>query len=175
MYPQERLVPYDSSWATRYREYEAHLQAHLGREFEVEHVGSTSVPGLLAKPVIDIALRMPEGVSLCEVTQHLSEAGWSQPVQVGDHWATVFEPSGVRASIGHLFTAVQWPEAHVRLFADWLRRHDDDRDQYALLKQDIVWRGVWGHAYTDAKSAFVRSTVNRARADRGLPAVEHAL
>lgn len=174
-YPHQRLVPYDLSWVIRYSEYEALLKARLGHGWEVEHVGSTSVPGLLAKPVIDVAIGMPEGASVGEANQCLLAAGWSQLVRVGDHRATVLSDHGVRAAIGHVFTASQWPEAHVRLFAAWLRRNDRDRDLYASLKQDLVARGVWGSEYTESKSAFVLRTVNQARADLGLPAVNHPL
>lgn len=174
-YPQVRLVSYDRSWATLYTGYETRLKAHLGGAWEVEHVGSTSVPGLLAKPVIDLAIRMPQGVTPGDASQRLLSAGWSEPFRVGDHCATVFPARGVRAAIGHLFTAVQWPEAHVRLFADWLRRHDDDRDRYAALKLNLVERGVWGPEYTESKSPFVQWIVNQARAEQGLAAVNHAL
>jgi GrpB-like predicted nucleotidyltransferase (UPF0157 family) len=170
-YPQERLVSYDRSWATLYAGYEARLKACLGGAWEIEHVGSTSVPGLLAKPVIDLAIRMPQGATPVEANQRLVSAGWSEPFRVGGHCATVLPASGVRAAIGHLFTPVQWPQAHVRLFADWLRRHDEDRDRYAELKQHLVERGAWGTEYTDAKGSFVQSIVNRARADLGLPGV----
>lgn len=92
-------------------------------------------------------------------------------MQVGDHWATAFPATGVRAAIGHIFTAGQWPEAHVRLFAAWLRRHDSDRDQYASLKRELVSRGVWSSEYTDSKGAFVLRIVNQCRAELGLPTV----
>lgn len=174
-YPEQRLVAYDGDWANLYLEYEAHLLACLGHRWEFEHVGSTSVPGLLAKPVIDIAMRMPAEVGLSEATQRLLQADWSAPVPVGDHWTTVVATGGVRSAIGHVFTAGQWPEAHLRLFADWLRRHQADRDRYASLKRDLVERGVWSAEYTESKSAFVLGVVNQARAERGLCATNGPL
>ncbi|GGU38078.1 GrpB family protein [Nocardioides albus] len=74
-------------------------------------------------------------------------------------------------AILHLFTTDQWPTAHLRLFANWLRSHDADRDAYASLKSGLVGSGVWGSEYTVAKRAFVNDVVNRARAARGLGAV----
>lgn len=65
----------------------------LGPGWEFQHVGSTSVPGLLAKPVIDIAIGMPQSVRASEVSDRLRQAGWSGPVPVGDHWSTVFPPT----------------------------------------------------------------------------------
>lgn len=168
-YPAERLVAYDVGWPSRYRAFATGLLRSLGPRWEIEHVGSTSVPGLVAKPVIDLALRLPVDQTLEQTEEGFVQAGWTPPVCVGDHWATFLLDDGVRTGIGHLFTADQWDKAHVRLFACWLREHPVDRDRYARLKNDLVDRGVWGADYTAAKTGFVRNVVNLARADRGLP------
>lgn len=170
-YPAERLVAYDAGWPSRYRCIAAGLLHSLGPTWEIQHVGSTSVPGLIAKPVIDLALRIPPGQPLGQTKEAFGSAGWATPVPVGDHWATFLLGDGVRTGIGHVFTAEQWAEAHVRLFARWLRDHPGDRDRYARLKVDLLDRGVWGSAYTAAKTGFVREIVNRARAADGLPAL----
>lgn len=94
---------------------------------------------------------------------------------VGDHWGTFLLIDEVRAAIGHIFTSEQWPEAHVRLFAEWLRTHPADRDGYADLKRALVEGGAWGSDYTTAKGAFVLEVVNRARAARGLPSLSGPL
>jgi len=167
-YPAARLVAADGTWQRRYDEAAAQLRGALGNAWQLEHVGSTSVPGLIAKPVIDVALRVPDGARLEESHQRLELAGWTVPVVVGDHQATFRTDGAVRTAIGHVFTAHQWPEAHVRLFADWLRSNPVDRDRYAALKVALVSRGVWGSDYTAAKGDFVLDVVNRARAARGL-------
>jgi GrpB-like predicted nucleotidyltransferase (UPF0157 family) len=174
-YPSARLVAPDQTWPRRFVEVDAELRAALGHAWQVEHVGSTSVPGLLAKPVIDVALRVPAGAAPEESSVPWARAGWTVPVVVGDHWATFQTYDGVRTAIGHVFTARQWPEAHVRLFAHWLRSHPEDRDRYAALKQGLVSRDVWGSDYTAAKGEFVLVIVNRARAERGLPAIKAPL
>ena len=96
-------------------------------------------------------------------------AGWSEIIEVGDHAATLLTFDGIRRAIGHLFTAEQWPEAHLRLFASWLRHHADDRRRYADLKMRLVAQGSWGNEYTLSKGSFVREIVDKARAARGLP------
>ncbi len=174
-YPEQKLVPYDSAWPSRYLELEADLKGHLGTGWEFEHVGSTSVPGLIAKPVIDVAMKMPLGVRSSEISERLQAAGWSDPTPVGDHLFTAFPAHGVRVALGHVFTAHQWHEAHVRLFASWLRAHDVDRGRYASLKQDLVADGVWSSAYTESKGAFVLQIVNHARAHLGLAATRGPL
>lgn len=174
-YPPERLVPYDSHWPELYANFEAGLRSLLGDDWELEHVGSTSVPGLPAKPVIDIAIGLPAAATHTVACPRLMAGGWSRPLPVGDHWASTFPATGVRSAIAHLFTAVQWPEAHVRLFAAALRHDPQRRDEYAALKQALVEHNVWGPEYTDSKTPFVIRTVNQARAEMGLPEVTHPL
>jgi GrpB-like predicted nucleotidyltransferase (UPF0157 family) len=167
-YPPERVVEYDPTWPARFAMYAAGLSAVLGPSWAIEHVGSTSVPGLAAKPVIDLALRVPSGESLSDWQATFVAAGWTVTRELGDHHATFWLVDGVRGAIGHVFTAEQWPTAHLRLFAEWLRRHPADRDTYARLKRALVAQGIWGSAYTEAKRAFVEGIVLKARAERGL-------
>jgi GrpB-like predicted nucleotidyltransferase (UPF0157 family) len=170
-YPSARLVPYDPSWPERYAEIAAALGGGLGPEWTAEHVGSTSVPGLLAKPVIDLALRLPTGQQLAAWEEAFRTVGWTDRTKIGDHEALFLVDGSVRVAIAHVFTADQWEHAHPRLFADWLRIHPSDRDEYARLKADLVRHGVWGTDYTTAKAAFVQDVVNRARNTRGLSPV----
>lgn len=167
-----RLASYDPAWAKRYEAISDDLARALGPTWALEHVGSTSVPGLLAKPVIDIALRMPAKAPFADGLQAFGGTPWTTPLVVGDHWATFLRVDGVRTAIGHIFTADQWAEAHIRLFAAWLRTHPVDRDRYARLKSDLVDEGAWGSAYTDAKEVLVREVVNKAREARGLPPLQ---
>src|SRR6478752_856418 len=91
-YPEQKLVPYDSAWPSRYRRLEADLRPHLGAGWEFEHVGSTSVPGLVAKPVIDVAMSMPQGVRSAEISVRLSlSVGASQ-----HRWVTTCSPRSPR-------------------------------------------------------------------------------
>lgn len=170
-YPPEGLVPHDPNWAERYSVLAASFRAHLGPEWEVEHIGSTSVLGLLAKPVVDLAVRLPGRQRLSSHRDALLRAGWSEPVDMGSHDVLFLLDGTVRRAIAHVFTADQWPDAHQRLFAAWLREHPSDCDAYARLKQDLYDKGEWGRAYTASKTAFVQDVVDRARAARGLPQV----
>lgn len=163
---------YDPSWVSRYAELAAPLQAALGSNWGIEHVGSTSVPGLSAKPVIDLALGQPPGHDLSVSVPTLRHLGWTDPVSLGDHRAIYLLDGAVRIAIAHVFSNDQWVSAHVRLFAEWLRSHESDRDEYERLKGGLVAAGVWGSEYTQSKADFVVRVVNRARARRGLPPVQ---
>lgn len=147
----------------------ADLGKRLGSDWLIEHVGSTSVPGLAAKPVIDMAIRIPEGVHITESADSFVRAGWTVPRELGDHTASFVLVDGKRTAIAHIFTADQWTEAHVRLFSAWLRAHPVDRDRYETLKTDLVLAGAWGDGrYTAAKGQFVLEIVNCARETVGL-------
>jgi GrpB-like predicted nucleotidyltransferase (UPF0157 family) len=174
-YPDDRLVDYDPAWREKYLDFHRALTAALGTDWVIEHAGSTSVPGLCAKPVIDLVLRLPEEWAVVTATNPLTEAGWTAPIVVADHWATFYPQTDPRAAIGHIFTAQQWPSAHIRLFADWLRSHAEDRQRYLHLKQRLLTDGTWDARYTSGKADFVREIVNRARREGGLPPVEGAL
>jgi GrpB-like predicted nucleotidyltransferase (UPF0157 family) len=174
-YPDERLVDYDPSWRVKYLDFHRSLAAALGTDWSIEHAGSTSVPGMCAKPVIDLALGAPEEWSVVRATEALTDAGWTVPIGVGDHWATFYPETGRRTAIAHIFTAEQWPSAHVRLFAGWLRGHAEDRQGYARLKLGLVADGIWDARYTSGKGQFVREIVNRSRRQLGLPLVEGPL
>lgn len=173
VYPEAKVVSYDHSWPEQFAAWRADLRPVMDEDWLVEHIGSTSVPGLAAKPVIDLAARIPlalsqPGESADAWRDALVEIGWTRPRALGDHEVTMQLQDGVRVAIAHLFTAEQWPTAHLRLFAGWLQHDEQDRDRYAALKLGLVDDGTWGGAYTAGKRAFVEEIVAKARAAAGL-------
>jgi GrpB-like predicted nucleotidyltransferase (UPF0157 family) len=171
-YPVEGLVPPDPAWPERFAQLAGALRAQLGPAWRIEHIGSTSVPGLLSKPVIDLALRIPDEELLSDHGDCFRRAGWSEAIALASHQVSFLLDGTVRRAIAHVFTSDQWPSAHQRLFASWLRRHPHDRDAYARRKQGLHDKGVWGPEYTAAKTVFVRHVVNRARAAQGLAPID---
>lgn len=165
-YPAGKIVAWSPEWPARYAALAAGVLAVLPG-WQAEHVGSTSVPGLCAKPVVDLALRAPAGVDPAPGVAPLAARGWSAPVDLGTHLAVfLLDADGVRRAIAHVYAAEAWDDAAVRLFAARLRRHPGEAAQYARLKERLVADGVWGEAYTQAKTSFVESTVARARTAR---------
>jgi hypothetical protein len=81
-YPLEGLVPPDPTWPELYARLAAVLEAELGPAWRIEHIGSTSVSGLRAKPVIDMAVRLPDGERLGDHTDAFRRAGWSEPIDL---------------------------------------------------------------------------------------------
>jgi len=155
-YPPEGLVPYDPAWPAGYAELARQLQQTLGCHWQIEHIGATSVPGMLAKPVIDLALRIPHPDARENNLPALEAAGWTDLTSLPTHQALFqLDHDGTRRAIAHLFPAEQWSTAPQRLFPAWLRAHPTDRDAYASLKQSLRDGGIWGHDYTTAKAVFI--------------------
>lgn len=156
-----RLEPYDAGWAALYDDYHARILAmFVGQDLLVEHVGSTAVAGLTAKPVIDIAVLLPDAVSDTACCASFEQAGF---IYAGDQRGEggllfVEEPEpDVRACHLHVYRRddPQW-EATL-CFRDWLRRYKVARLSYENLKQDGLRQGLSRHDYLEAKADFVRA------------------
>jgi len=122
----------------------------------VEHIGSTSVPGLWAKPIVDIDLTVPDSADEASYLPALENAGFNLRVREPD-WEEhrlfkLLEPD----TNLHVFSSGSVePQRHL-LFRDWLRTHADDREAYAACKREVAARGFTdGMAYNNAKAGFV--------------------
>jgi GrpB-like predicted nucleotidyltransferase (UPF0157 family) len=160
------IVPYDESWPARFEQERAILDRVLGSWIAggVEHVGSTAVPGLAAKPVIDIMV----GVESLEASRAaipvLAKIEYCYFPYRPDlmHWFCKPSPS-FRTHHLHLipFRSRLWTERLA--FRDYLREHADVAAEYAELKQRLATQYPHDReAYTDAKTLFVERIVKLA-------------
>lgn len=145
-------------------------EAVPGLFVEMEHIGSTAVPGLAAKPVIDL---MGAVHDLADVLPHqpaLSGVGF-RPHDNGmtDRLLYVRTEGRVRSHILHVVTLESWPGRNQRILRDHLRAHPQDAARYARLKRAIADSGSAHGEYTQAKTALVQELTDRARARLGLP------
>ena len=166
------VVPYDEAWPLLYQEERARIERAIGPWVEeIEHVGSTAVPGLAAKPIIDIMV----GVKGLEDSPILVE----RLVGIGYEYVPEFERvmpfrryfrkvrEGRLTHHIHLVerSNVEWWERHV-LFRDYLRAHPETAQEYGRLKRNLAERFRRDReAYTDAKTDFVAGVIRRARED----------
>ena len=161
------LADYDPEWPRLYAREAIRIRAVLGdRVRRLEHVGSTSVPGLAAKPVIDIVLAVPDSSDEPIYVPDMEAAGyvvWIREPEWYEH--RVFKGPDTNINL-HTFTddAVGLAEMdRMVLFRDWLRTHDDERDLYLATKRELAareWRYV--QHYADAKTAVVEAIIARA-------------
>lgn len=167
------LVPYDQAWPERFAEYAAELRAHGRSDWTIEHIGSTSILGMQAKPIIDLAVRIRDRAEVESCMEELGEAGWRVGSSVRSHLVLVRESDGIRSAIAHFFRATEWEVVSQRLLRDWLRTHPADAAQYSRAK-DLAAAAAESHgtgAYNAAKAPMIQEIVDRARAARGLPTV----
>lgn len=136
------VVAPDPSWPQRYAAARDRIVAALGeRALSIEHVGSTSVPGLWAKPVIDVDLTVADSGDESAWLPDLEAAGFElrvrEPEWEEHRCLRGFEP---RSNL-HVFSrGAREPQRH-RMFRDWLRSHPRDRDRYAVVKREVAGRG----------------------------------
>lgn len=160
------LRDYDPSWPEQYAEQAARLREALGeRVIRVEHVGSTSVPGLTAKPIIDIALEVPDTTDEPAYVADLEAAGYVLQIREPDWFEhRLFKPADGGVNL-HVFPAGCPETDRMVLFRDWLRANDADRELYVRTKRELAARD-WKYVqqYADAKTGVVDEIMTRAMA-----------
>jgi GrpB-like predicted nucleotidyltransferase (UPF0157 family) len=159
------LAEYNPEWP-RYFEREAErVRAALGeRVLLLEHVGSTSVPGLAAKPRIDMLLVVADTTDEPAYLPALEAAGYVMRVREPDWYEHRMFNGSERALNLHVFS-VGCPEIdRMLLFRNWLRSHPEDRELYERTKRELASR-TWKYTqhYADAKTAVVQEILARAR------------
>jgi len=161
------LVDYDPEWPALYAREEARIRSILGdRVVEIHHTGSTSVPGLAAKPVIDITLVVPDSSDEPAYVPDLEAAGYRLVIREPDWFEhRVFKGPDTNINL-HVFSPGCQEIARMVGFRDWLRTHPEDRDLYERTKRDLSTR-TWAYVqnYADAKTDVVEEIAARA----GLP------
>jgi GrpB-like predicted nucleotidyltransferase (UPF0157 family) len=159
------LVEYDPQWPRRFQEESKRIRAVLGQHaLRVEHVGSTSIPGLTAKPIIDIALVVADSGNETEYAPALESAGYQLRIrEPGWYEHRMFKGAGNEVNL-HVFSE-GCPEIDRMLtFRDWLRTNEGDRELYALTKRSLgqqEWK--YTQNYADAKTAVIDQILSRAR------------
>lgn len=161
------VLDYDPAWPERYEREAARIAGALGeRAVTLEHVGSTSVPGLAAKPIIDIVLEVRDSAAEIAYAPELEAAGYVLRIREPD-W---FEHRLFRGPDGavnlHVFSA-GCPETERMVgFRDHLRGDEADRDLYAAAKRKLAAR-PWKYMqqYADAKGGVIAEIIARAATD----------
>ena len=166
------LVPYDPEWPAQFEIAAEELRRLGSDDWVVEHIGSTSVPGMRAKPIIDLAVRIRDLDDFEAHRPALEAGGWRLGSGVRTHPVMLFEAGGQRTRIAHFFTSASWETINQRLLGEWLRGHPADAARYETAKLAAAdAAGEGGASYNSAKTVVIQEIIDRARAARGLPAV----
>jgi GrpB-like predicted nucleotidyltransferase (UPF0157 family) len=158
------LAEYDPEWPHLFEREAARIRSALGpKALQIEHVGSTSVPGLAAKPVIDIDLVVADSSDEAAYVPELEAAGYVLTIREPDWFEhRLFKGPDTNVNV-HTFSEGCDEVERMPAFRDWLRTHDDDRNLYLAKKRELAareWRYVQN--YADAKSEVVREINLRA-------------
>ena len=158
------LADYDPSWLDLFRREDERIRAILGdRVLLLEHVGSTSVPGLAAKPVIDMTMVVADSSDEGAYVPALEDSGYRLTIREPD-WYEHRLLKGPDTNVNlHVFSEECSEVDRMLAFRDWLRTHDDDRELYESAKRELAaqeWKYVQN--YADAKSAVVGDILGRA-------------
>jgi GrpB-like predicted nucleotidyltransferase (UPF0157 family) len=169
------VVPYDPEWERTFDALRRILRHALGEiGVGVEHVGSTAVPGLAAKPIVDLDVVIPSRESLPIAVLRLAAIGYRHQGDLGVSGREAFErdasdvPRDRRGSIWpphHLYVcAADSPELRRHLlFRDWLRRHREAATGYGRLKRQLAETHRFDReGYTKAKSEFIEAVLREA-------------
>jgi GrpB-like predicted nucleotidyltransferase (UPF0157 family) len=159
------LAEYDSSWPDLYALEEARIRRALGkRALRVEHVGSTAVPGLAAKPVIDIVLAVADASDEPAYAPDLERAGYVLRVREPDWHEHRLLKDDEPAVHLHVFSGGCRELERMLRFRDRLRTDAGDRQLYEGTKRELAGR-TWEHVqhYADSKSEVVEQILARAR------------
>lgn len=159
---QIQVVPYDPKWAALYQQQQKHICSALqDKALKISHVGSTAVPNLAAKPIIDIDLIVADPADEKSFIPILEELGFE---------LTVREPSWYQ----HRMLKLRDPQVNLHIFApncpehfrhslfrDWLIEHPCDREKYANAKLAAVVDASNIKEYNDNKNAVIRDIYHR--------------
>ena len=161
---QITLLDYDPKWPELFEREAKRIYSILGdKVLQLEHVGSTSVPGLCAKPIIDMLLVVKDYTDESAYVPDLENSGYVLRIRETDWYEhRLFKGPDTDINL-HVFSR-GCPEIERMLrFRDWLKNNRDDRDKYARVKRDLAkqqWKYV--QDYADAKSAIVQEIMERA-------------
>jgi GrpB-like predicted nucleotidyltransferase (UPF0157 family) len=159
------IVESDPTWAAAYRDHEVRIREALGNgAVAVEHIGSTSVPGLAAKPIIDVLVVVPDITAEEDYVDPLLAAGYELRVREPGHRLVRTPERDVHV---HILEPADPAIDDYLLLRDHLRRDEEDRSLYERTKRELTARD-WPdmNAYAEAKTEVIEAIKGRARSAR---------
>ena len=160
--PEERvidIVDHRAEWAERFNQEKARIEAAVGPVARrIEHIGSTAVPELAAKPVVDVMLSVDDPEDESSYLPAMERAGYVLRVREPGH--RMFRTPGRDVHV-HVWKAGSDDEQRHLVFRNRLRSHADDRAEYEQKKRDLATQFHDMNAYADAKSAVIEKIVRQ--------------
>lgn len=168
------LSEHQDTWQEEYRKEQQLIRNAVGQEniTRISHIGSTAVPGLIAKPTIDILLEIAPDTNVAKLITALVATGYicdKQPSRPAPHLMFMkgYTPQGFRGQAFHLHVRYpgEWDELY---FRDYLQTHPETAKAYGKLKQELLVKYKHNRdAYTEAKTDFIRQVTSLACDEMG--------
>ncbi len=173
------VVDHDPEWLRIFEMLKRVYKEHLGELIiRVEHVGSTAVPGLCAKPCIDIDIVIEDYSKLPTIIEKLSELGYSYEGDQGIRGREAFKRADAkvpwdgthtRKMDHHLYVCPKKSEElkkHIT-FRDYMKEHPEFKEEYCRLKKNLALKHREDRiTYTEAKTTFIETVLERARLEK---------
>jgi GrpB-like predicted nucleotidyltransferase (UPF0157 family) len=161
------IEEYTSDWVLRFQEEKRILKGILrDKAIAIEHIGSTSIEGLGAKPIVDIMVGVSHLNEVDEFIEPLKKVGYEYVFHKEFPNRRFFRKGQWRAGTHHLhiyqYESEEWKN-HI-LFRNYLRTHPDQLKQYQQLKKDLAEKYHFERAaYTKAKEPFILTVIKKAK------------
>jgi GrpB-like predicted nucleotidyltransferase (UPF0157 family) len=159
------LADYDTDWPQAYAEHQRRIRKAVGTAVRVEHIGSTSVPGLAAKPIIDILVVVDDITAEEDYLDQLLDAGYDLRVREPGHRMVRTPARDVHV---HILEVGDQAADDYLLLRDHLRTDSEDRDLYERTKRALIgqeWADM--NEYAEAKTEVIAAIKERARTSHG--------
>ena len=167
-----KLSDYNPQWKTFFEKESAIILAAT-KDFveDIQHIGSTAIPGLVAKPIIDILVAINSLLNIEKVIDLLKPIGFVYRGEQGIPNRHLFVKGGEDYRTHHLHMVEkehsEW-EKHI-LFRDYLRKHPEDVTEYSKLKEELLKKYEFDRGkYTDSKSDFIVGILEKAKQDSSI-------
>jgi GrpB-like predicted nucleotidyltransferase (UPF0157 family) len=156
------IVDYDPGWVETFMKLRDRIAEWLGDlPIAIDHIGSTSIPGAAAKPVIDVDVVLRSAADVPKAIRALEKTGYRHLGELGVPGREAFESPSVLPA-HHLYVVVIGGREHGRhlRFRDYLRDHPEEVERYSALKKALASKFRDDReAYTEAKTAFVEEVL----------------
>ncbi|MFX0092562.1 MAG: GrpB family protein [Candidatus Hodarchaeota archaeon] len=159
------IVPYNDEWPKLFLRIAGELRKALGQTaLRIDHIGSTAIPGLAAKPVIDLQISVASLEPLDLYRKPIESLGYALRPNNPDLTKRYFrEVPGKRRTHIHVKRAGSWTEQCALLFRDYLRVHNEDLERYAKLKYQLAEKYRDDRkSYTETKGPFIWTIMAKA-------------
>jgi len=140
------IVEYNKDWGVFFNQIKGVLERNITRYIKIEHIGSTAIVGMWAKPIIDIDITIENDKDFEHISGELEQIGYSHVGDLGITGREAFKRNGIAEyeildTINHnLYVCQKDSEALKRhlLFRDYLNKHDDEKQEYNKIKHKII-------------------------------------